>query len=62
LGKDVIWEAQHLWPYVNVHNDPKGSISRLLTPLLEDVKPIQQFLNLAEGMVVALVDIEASML
>jgi hypothetical protein len=60
VGRDVIWKAQHLRPYVDVHNNPEGSIRGLPTPILEDVKLIQQFLNLVEEMVVALIDTEAS--
>jgi hypothetical protein len=58
-GRDVIWEVEHLRPYVGLPEDPLEAVGGLSTPVLEDVKSVEKFLSLAKGMVVALVNTKA---
>ena len=54
VGKELTWEAKYLRPYASMISDADCGIGRPPIPVLEDSKPIEQFLTLKERMEVAL--------
>ena len=54
VGEDLTWEAQNLQPYASMIFDGDCGIGGPPIPVLEDSKPIDQFLILKEWMEVAL--------
>ena len=54
VGEELTWEAQYLRPYASMISDADCGIGGPLIRVLEDSKPIDQFLTLKERMEVAL--------
>ena len=54
VGKELTWEAKYLRPYASMISDVDCGIGGPLIPVLEESKPIEQFLTLKERMEVAL--------
>ena len=54
IGEELTWEAQYLRPYASMISDGDCGIGGPAIPVLEDSKPIEQFLTLKERMEVAL--------
>ena len=54
VGEELTWEAKYLRPYASMISDADCGIGGLPIPVLEDSKPIEQFLILRERMEVAL--------
>ena len=54
VGEELTWEAQYLRPYASMIFDADYGIGGPPIPVLEDSKPIEQFLTLKEQMEVAL--------
>ena len=54
VGKELTWEAKYLRPYASMISDADCGISSPPIPVVEDSKPIDQFLTLKERMEVAL--------
>ena len=54
VGQELTWEAQYLRPYASMISDQDCGIGGLLIPVLDDEKPIEEFLTLKERMEVAL--------
>ena len=54
VGEEITWEAQNLRPYASMISDDDYGIGGPPIPVVEDSKPIGQFLTLKERMEVAL--------
>ena len=54
VGEELTWEAKYLRPYASMISDADCGIGGPPIPVLEDSKPIEQFLTLRERMEVAL--------
>ena len=54
IGQELTWEAQYLRPYASMISNHKCSIGGLPISVLDDEKPIEEFLTLKEWMEVAL--------
>ena len=54
VGEEITWEAQNLRPYASMISDGDRGIGGSPIPVVEDSKPIDQFLTLKERMEVAL--------
>ena len=54
VGQELTWEAQYLRPYASTISDDDCGIGGLPILVLDDEKPIEQFLTLKERMEVAL--------
>ena len=54
VGEELTWEAKYLRPYASMISDVDCGIGGPPIPVLEDSKPIEQFLSLKERMEVAL--------
>ena len=54
IGEELTWEAKYLRPYASMISDSDCGIGGPPIPVLEDSKPIEQFLTLKERMEVAL--------
>ena len=54
IGEDITWEAQNLRPYASMISDSDCGIGGPPIPVVEDSKPIDQFLTLKERMEVSL--------
>ena len=54
IGQELTWEAQYLQPYASTISDDDCGIGRPPIPMLDNEKPIEQFLTLKEWMEVAL--------
>ena len=54
VGEELTWEAKYLRPYASMISDADCDIGGLPIPVVEDSKPIDQFLTLKERMEVAL--------
>ena len=54
VGEELTWEAQYLRPYASMISDVDCGIGGPPIPVLDDKKPIEQFLTLKERMEVAL--------
>ena len=50
VGEELNWEAKYLRPYTSMISDADCGIGGLPIPVLEDSKPIEQFLTLRERM------------
>ena len=62
IGEELTWEAQYLRPYASMISDVDCSIGGPPILVLDDEKPIEQFLTLKERMeVVLLVSDDAGM-
>ena len=62
VGEELTWEAKYLRPYASMISDANCDIGDPPIPVLEDLKPIEQFLTLRERMeVVLLVSDDAGM-
>ena len=48
VGQELTWEAQYLRPYASTISDDDYGIGGPLIPVLNDEKPIEQFLTLKE--------------
>jgi hypothetical protein len=59
VGREVIWEAEHLQPYGALSEEPLQTIGGPPTPVPEDVMPAEELFTLAKKMAIALVDTEA---
>ena len=53
VGEEITWEAQNLRPYASMISDGDCGIGGPPIPVVEDSKPIDQFLTLKEQMEVA---------
>ena len=56
LGQMILWEAADLRPFGEVEDDDINAVGCPPTDVEEDVKPVQEFLDLAEQMEVALLE------
>ena len=56
IGEELAWEAQYLRPYASMISDDDYDIGGPPIPVLDDEKPIEQFLTLKEWMEVALLE------
>ena len=54
VGEELTWEAQYLRPYTSTISDDDYSVGGPPILVLDDEKPIEQFLTLKERMEVAL--------
>ena len=54
IGEELTWKAQYLRPYASMIFDVDSDIGGPPIPMLDDEKPIEQFLTLKEQMEVAL--------
>ena len=54
VGEELTWEAKYLRPYASMISDADCGIGGPPIPVLEDSKPIEEFLTLRERMEVAL--------
>ena len=54
VGQELTWEAQYLRPYTSMISDQDCGIGGPPIPVLDDEKPIEEFLTLKERMEVAL--------
>ena len=54
VGEEITWEAQNLRPYASMISDSDCGIGGPPIPVVEDSKPIDQFLTLKERMEVVL--------
>ena len=54
VGEELTWEAKYLRPYASMISNADCGIGGPPIPVLEDLKPIEQFLTLRERMEVAL--------
>ena len=54
VGQELTWEAQSLRPYASTISDDDCGIGGPPIPVLDDEKPIEQFITLKERMEVAL--------
>ena len=54
VGEELTWEAKYLRPYASMISDTDCSVGNSPIPMLEDLKPIEQFLTLKERIEVAL--------
>ena len=56
IGRDVIWKAEYLRPYGVLSEEHSELLGGPPTPVPKDVRPVEEFLTLAKGMVIALLD------
>ena len=54
VGQELTWKAQYLRPYASMISDQDCGIGGLPIPVLDEEKPIEEFLTLKERMEVAL--------
>ena len=54
IGQELIWEAQHLQPYVATMSNNNGNVGGPPIQVLADEKPIDDFFTLKQGIEVAL--------
>ena len=58
IGEELTWEAQYLQPYASTISDDDCGIGGPPIPVLDNEKPIEQFLTLKEQMEVTLLMFE----